>query len=105
MTFDAPDSNVCTVRRERSNTPLQALTLLNDVVFVEAAQALAQRVLDELPNEPACVKIERLVRLRLWSQCDDRRAKSVAEALQRVLPSGPVGFEGSSEAVWVLQAV
>ncbi len=47
MTFDAPDANVCVVRRDRSNTPLQALTLLNDAVFVECAQALARRIVDE----------------------------------------------------------
>ncbi len=47
MTFDAPDSNVCCVRRERSNTPLQALTLLNDTVFVECAQALGRRLVEE----------------------------------------------------------
>lgn len=50
VTFDLPDtSNSCT-RRERSNTPLQALNLLNDPVFLEAAQALASRVLREAGN-------------------------------------------------------
>ena len=44
MTFDAPDSNTCSVRREKSNSPLQALTLLNDTVFVECAQALGRRL-------------------------------------------------------------
>lgn len=41
MMFDAPDSNVSCPKRERSTTPLQALNLLNDPVFFEAAQAMA----------------------------------------------------------------
>ena len=41
-TFDAPSGEACIARREVSNTPLQALTLLNDAVFIEAAQALGR---------------------------------------------------------------
>ena len=50
LTFDATSRERCTVRRMRTNTPLQALTTLNDEAFFEAAKALAARVLRETPT-------------------------------------------------------
>lgn len=47
MNFDAPDRGACVVRRPRTNTPLQALTLLNDEAYVEMAMAFAGRILTE----------------------------------------------------------
>ena len=63
MTFDAPDSNVCCVRRERSNTPLQALTLLNDTAFFECAQALGQRLVRESSSSQPQERIRYAFRL------------------------------------------
>jgi hypothetical protein len=45
--FDAPNGDSACARRPRSNTPLSALTSLNEPIFVEAAQAMAQRILKE----------------------------------------------------------
>jgi hypothetical protein len=47
VTFDAPSRTVCAVNRPRTNTPLQALVTLNDPVYIEAAQALARRMVTE----------------------------------------------------------
>jgi mono/diheme cytochrome c family protein len=58
LVFDAPESNTTCTRRNRSNTPLQALTLLNDQAFYEFAQALARRVLAEAqPDEQSRLRL------------------------------------------------
>jgi mono/diheme cytochrome c family protein len=54
--FDAPDASLTCTRRNRSNTPLQALTLLNDQAFVEFAQGLALRVLKENKGDEESLK-------------------------------------------------
>jgi hypothetical protein len=53
LLFDAPNRETCTVKRSRTNTPLQALALLNETTFLEAAQGLARRMVAEGGADPA----------------------------------------------------
>jgi hypothetical protein len=78
--FDAPNGNVTCTRRPRSNTPLQALTLANDATFVEAARALAARVLAETPPE----KLDDAARVRHAFALCLAREPSEAEAQRLV---------------------
>ena len=79
--FNAPESNATCTRRDRSNTPLQALTLLNDESFIESAQLLALRVLREMPSADSSKQLQYAFRLVL------SRAPNQAEteALQQLL--------------------
>ena len=65
VNFDAQIRATCVVRRSRSNTPLAALTLLNDPVYVEAAAALGRRILEEAPSAQDESRIRFAVKLAL----------------------------------------
>jgi hypothetical protein len=79
-TFDAPTADATNVRRTRSNTPLQALTTLNEELFVEAAEALASRVLKEAP--PAdLARLDYAYRLVLARQPDGVERDSLLSLL------------------------
>ncbi len=80
--FDAPDAVSTCTRRNRSNTPLQALTLLNDQGFFEFAQALADRILREGPSDDRG-RIAFAFRLCLGRQPSEREQQTLERLLQR----------------------
>lgn len=91
MTFDAGSGEVCQLRRIRTNTPLQALVTLNDPVYIEAAAALARRML--LEGDGTQSRIDRGLRLALIRPI--RRGE--AEPLVRLLHDAQNAFEAAPE--------
>ncbi len=120
-TFDAPSREFCVVKRSRSDTPLQALALLNDPACIEAAQALARRMTTEagknnedraayglrlcLSRAPRGQELERL--LALYEQ-ELARFKQNAEAAEKMATSelgkAPEGMSLAELAAWTVVA-
>lgn len=84
-TFDTPDFQTVCTRRNRSNTPLQALTVANDEAFVELARAMAARVLREVPDGDAERRLEHAFRLGLSRGPSDLESRILRDHYQQVL--------------------
>ena len=82
--FNAPRREVCTIRRERTNTPLQALVTLNDPQFVEAARHLAQLVLKQGGETPE-TRIDLAARRLLARPMTPEEIKVVRESLDGLM--------------------
>jgi len=120
ITFDATSREHCTVRRVRTNTPLQALTTLNDEVFFEAARALAARLLRETPapatNEKRAAYGFRLAVTRTPTQDEvgrivasyahhlERFRKEPDAAARAIKAYAGAGIDAAEQAAWTLVA-
>ena len=114
MNFDAPDASVAACRRQRSNTPLQALNLLNDPAFLETAQALAERILREASGTfqnrldygfELCLarKAEPIESERLLSYFQKQKAilKNEPQSAESLFPMELVAVDRVEAAAWV----
>jgi hypothetical protein len=121
ITFDAPDREKCTARRAVTNTPLQALVLLNDPTFVEAARALAEKMIREggadpvkriryafrlaTAREPDTKEVQVLRNMGRAETTQYRRNKDAALKLTGVGESKPnTNVDASELAAWTIVA-
>ncbi|MFO0905957.1 MAG: DUF1553 domain-containing protein [Pirellulales bacterium] len=120
-TFDAPNREVCTVRRVRTNTPLQALVTLNDPVYIEAAQALGRRAIAEggstleaqltyafrlcLARPPQPVELQRLAALHAQAtQRFQKETEAAKKMATEPLGPPPANVDVPTLAAWTVTA-
>jgi hypothetical protein len=116
--FDGPSREFCTVRRVRTNTPLQTLTTMNDPTFFEAARALAHRIVDDVGPDPAAratygfrraltrrptpQELDRL--LAFWRMEVDRFQRDHNSAVEVVKDDSGPSSQSSELAAWTMVA-
>jgi len=83
VNFDAPDRASCVVQRARTNTPLQALTLMNDPAYVEMAMAMAGRILTEAPADDVASRATYGFRLATGREPNARELQAVSDLVTR----------------------
>jgi hypothetical protein len=120
LSFDAPSREFCVVRRPQTNTPLAALVLLNDPVYVEAAQGLARRMLSEgggdtaaratggfrlvLGRAPQAAEVEQLVGLYQHEVDHYRQDPKAAEAMSGPRDEKSKSLDVAELAAWTVVA-
>jgi hypothetical protein len=97
VAFDAGSRETCSVRRIRTNTPLQALVTLNDIAFIETAGGLARRAHAEVSTSPR-LELERAFRLAVIRSPDDAEL----EVLEQLLESQASRFRKTPEQATAL---
>jgi hypothetical protein len=98
--LDAPSRESCVVRRERTNTPLQALMMLNDPQYVEAARALAERALKDGGPDPAA-RVAFIFKLATARKPDAKETEELVTAYNDFRKN----FDGDAKAAQQLIAI
>jgi hypothetical protein len=116
--FDAPSREFCTVRRVRTNTPLQTLTTLNDPAFFEAARSLARRIVEDagpdaaarvtygfrraVTRRPSAEELDRL--LTFWRMEVDRFRGDPKSAAELIQENSGLSSQSPELAAWTMVA-
>jgi len=99
INFDANERMTCRVARNRSNTPLQALTLMNDPVYIEAAMAFARRVVTERPGAAPDERIRHAFRIAVAREPRPRELAALRNLFGRQLKAGEADPKSAREFI------
>ena len=99
INFDANERMTCRVERNRSNTPLQALTLMNDPAYIEAAMTFAKRVVTEKPKADVSGRIQHAFQIAIAREPRQRETAALQRLFREQLKAGQQDAPSAKEFV------